>query len=89
MPTYTFRDKNTGDEWTERMSIAERETFLIENPHIEQKIVAIATVDSWGICGGAKPPADFSKYVLGKVRDNVPGAERSQFERRWSIPKEL
>ena len=89
MPTYTFINKENGDEWTERMTIADRDYFLEENPHIEQKIVAIATVDSWGISGGARPPADFQKYVLGKVRDNVPGAERSQFERRWKIPKEI
>lgn len=89
MPTYTFFRKDTGEEWTERMSIAERETFLNENPDVEQKIVAIATVDSWGIAGAAAPPSDFSKYVLGKVRDKVPGAEKALFERRWKIPKEI
>ena len=36
MPTYTFRDKNTGKEWTEELSISSRTEFLEKNPHVEQ-----------------------------------------------------
>lgn len=36
MPTYNFRDENTGDEWSEMMSMAEREVFLKENPEVVQ-----------------------------------------------------
>ena len=89
MPTYTFRNRETGEEWTDMMSIADREKFLEDNPHIEQKIVAVTIADPWSSMGAAKPPSDFSKYVLGKVRDKMPGAEKSQFERRWNIPKEI
>ena len=88
MPTYTWRNKETGEEWTERMSIAERETFLTENPNVEQKIVSIATVDSWGISHGAKPPADFMKGVIGKIKDKVPGANKDALEKRWHVPRE-
>jgi len=36
MPTYDFKDTNTDKEWTEFMSISEKESFLQANPHITQ-----------------------------------------------------
>lgn len=38
MPEYLFKDKNTGKEWTEWMSISERTEYLEKNPHIEQLV---------------------------------------------------
>lgn len=38
MPTYTFRDKNTGEEFDRLMSWNDRETFLKENPQLESII---------------------------------------------------
>ena len=35
MPTYTFRDSD-GYEWTDVLSMSEREVYLTENPHITQ-----------------------------------------------------
>lgn len=40
MPTYSFRDKNTGDEFDLFMSISELDKFLEENPHIEKLLSA-------------------------------------------------
>lgn len=36
--------------------------------------------------GIQKPPADFQKYVLGRIKDKHPN---SQIERRRSIPREI
>lgn len=36
MPTYLFRNKDTNEEFEEFMSISARETFLLENPNVEQ-----------------------------------------------------
>ena len=36
MPTYTFRNKETGRSTTQFMSVSERDTFLEENPKFEQ-----------------------------------------------------
>ena len=36
MPTYSFRNNDTGEEFTELMSISEREKFLEQNPNIQQ-----------------------------------------------------
>lgn len=88
MPSYTFRNKETGEEFTEFMKIAEMEDYLEKNPNIEHIIVSCALVDPANI-GVQKPPADFQKYVLGKIRDNAPGAAKETFGRRWNIPKEI
>lgn len=36
MPTYDFRNKNTGEICTKIMSIAAKEAWLLENPDMEQ-----------------------------------------------------
>lgn len=40
MPTYTFRDSKTGEEFDEIMMIAELDDYLNENPHLEQVITS-------------------------------------------------
>lgn len=68
MPTYTFRDKNSGEEWDDIMSISDKEKYLEENPHIEQLIFKKAL----GICDPVrlsvrKPDHGFND-VLKKVK---------------------
>lgn len=45
MPLYTFTDTTTGRVWDDIMTLSERETFLKENPHVEQSICAPPLVD--------------------------------------------
>ena len=40
MPTYSFRDKNTGEAFDAFMSISELDKFLEENPHLEKLLSA-------------------------------------------------
>ena len=40
MPTYSFKDKNTGDTFDAFMSISELDKFLEENPHLEKLLSA-------------------------------------------------
>lgn len=49
MPTYLFKDKETGDVWEEFMSYTQRQAYLEENPDIEPVITAPAIVS--GIAG--------------------------------------
>ena len=35
MPTYTFYDEKTGEEWDDMMSNPEREEYLNNNPHVK------------------------------------------------------
>jgi len=46
MPIYTFRDTNTNEVFEQSMKIAERETYLSENPHIKQVLTTVAFGDS-------------------------------------------
>ena len=88
MPTYTFYNKRTKETWSEFMSISEMEQF-IKKKHIQILPSAPAIVDPIGI-GITKPPADFQKHIIGRIKDKVPGAKTSgALERRWSIPKEV
>ena len=36
MPTYSFVNENTKEEFSELMSMSEREAFLSDNPNIRQ-----------------------------------------------------
>lgn len=44
MPTYDFIDTNSGEVFSEFMSISAKESFLQSNPHIQQKICATAII---------------------------------------------
>jgi len=86
MPVYTFENTDTGEEYDLTLSYDEMLKYLEDNPKINQ-VFRMNLVDPVGI-GVSKPPSDFSKYVLGKVKQ-VPGADTSTIEKRWSIPKEV
>lgn len=46
MPTYTFRNEETNEEFTTIMSMSEREEFLKSNPNIKQCLATPAFADS-------------------------------------------
>lgn len=86
MPFYSFEDTEDGTEFEIEMSYDELKTFLEANPTLNQTF-RMNLVDPVGI-GVTKPPSDFQKYVLGKVKQ-VPGADKAKLEKRWHIPKEI
>ena len=82
---YSFEDNDTGEEFTLEMSYDELKEFLKNNPNVNQTFVM--NLGDPIRMGVTKPPSDFSKYVLGKVKETHPlgGA----VERRYTIPKEV
>jgi hypothetical protein len=67
MPTYSFRDENTKEEFEQTMSNSERELFLEENSHIKQIFkVFPGVVDSVRI--GVRKPDDNFRDVLKKAK---------------------
>jgi len=86
MPRYTYEDEK-GEQFELDCSIAEMEQFEKDNPQYKRVFMPIAMVDPVGV-GVTKPPADFQKYVLGKVKQTAPGATAIA-NRRWTIPKEI
>ena len=87
MPNYSYRNKVTGEEIIVNMTMAEHDTYLDDKPDWEQMIIAANFVDPISI-GVTKPPADFQKYVLGRVKAAVPEAS-AVASKRWDIPKEI
>ena len=75
MPNYTWLNKETGEE------------FIKNNPHLQQVLRNFTMVDPVNI-GVTKPPSDFMKYVLGRVKEKTPGAT-AVGNKRWHIPREI
>ena len=48
MPTYSFRNNDTGEEWDEFFSISGKEEFLEQNKHIVQLPSLISIVSDVG-----------------------------------------
>ena len=80
MPNYTWMNKETGEEFTNTMSIAERDEYEKNNPQLQQVLRNFTMVDPVSI-GVTKPPADFQKYVLGRVKAAVPHADAVEIGR--------
>jgi hypothetical protein len=86
MPKYTFAHKDTSDEFELTMSYDELISYLNEHPELNQ-VFRMNVVDPVGI-GVSKPPSDFQKYVLGKVKEANPHAD-AVASKRWNIPREV
>jgi hypothetical protein len=46
MPTYTFRNVDTGEETEKLLTLSERETFLEQNPNMKQCLSVVSFGDS-------------------------------------------
>ena len=71
MPTYDFIDTKTGEEWTDMMSISEKESYLKKNKHIKQGIGKINIVSG---VGGVKTDGGW-KDMLSRIGDAHPGSK--------------
>lgn len=86
MPSYTYRNTETGEVFDLSMSISEMEKYEQDNPQHERVYDRLNIVDPTGI-GITRPPSDFSKYVLGKVKAANPKTEIGNG--RWGVKKEV
>lgn len=66
MPTYSFRNKDTGEVFDQIMRIAEREQFLIDNPHLESIITGAPAMGDSVRLGIRSTDSGF-KEVLSKI----------------------
>ena len=67
MPSYSFRNENTGEEFDEMMSNSDREVFLQENPHIKQIFKRFPGLGDPARLGRMKPDDGF-RDVLKNVK---------------------
>jgi hypothetical protein len=82
MPTYTFYNNQTCEQFDALMKISEREEYLNSNPHIQQIVSAPALVSGVGTTN--KVPDGF-KEVLSKVSEAHPDSSVSQKHGKKSI----
>lgn len=87
MPIYTVENTKTNECEDINCSYDDLEKLLKKNKHLQRVWKPIMIADPVGI-GVSKPPADFQKHVLGKIKDKTPGATAIG-NKRWSIPKEI
>ena len=75
MPTYTFYNNQTGEQFDALMKISEREEYLNSNPHIQQVVTSAALVR--GVSTSNKVPSGFND-VLQKVAEKHPTSPLAQ-----------
>ncbi len=72
MPTYRFRNKKTGKEWEEFMTIAEAEQKVKDDPNIEWMCGAPLIGDPWR--QGMRKPDSFWRDKLKEIKKRNPGS---------------
>lgn len=73
MPLYDFVDNKTGKEFSETMKIAEKEQYLLDNPHIQQIFIGVPPLIDPVRLGIRKIDNGF-KEVLQKIKSRAPGS---------------
>jgi hypothetical protein len=86
MPIYTIENTKTGECKDITVSYEDLEKLLLKKKYLRRVFKPIMIVDPVGI-GVTKPPSDFQKYVLGRVKEKTGGSAIAN--KRWTIPKEI
>jgi hypothetical protein len=74
MPTYVFRNKETGEQFEKIMKMSELDTFRQENPQVETVIQSVAFGDPTKLTSSRKFDTGF-KEVLQRIHEKTPGSE--------------
>tara|TARA_R100000231_G_scaffold91263_1_gene68848 strand:- start:290 stop:535 length:246 start_codon:yes stop_codon:yes gene_type:complete len=68
MPTFTFRNKKTEEVFEKKLKISERESFLSDNPNLEQIHTNINLGDPVRL--GVRRTDDGFREVMSKIHEN-------------------
>ena len=74
MPTYNFRNTQTGEEFEKFMGISARDEYLKQNPDLEPMIAGAPMICDPVRVGARKMDTGF-KEVLQKIHERSPGSE--------------
>lgn len=78
MPTYLFKNKDTGEQWEEFMGISAADKYLVENPHIERMVNGFPGMASSAMGASKTKPDDGFRDVLREIkRKSQQGISRS------------
>lgn len=74
MPTYTFKNKNTGEKFDKFMSLADREVYLAEHPELSTVLSAVPVIDPIRL--GIRTTSPTFRDLLKRAHDKVGGNHR-------------
>ena len=77
MPSYTFKNLNSGEEFTAIMSMNEREEFVANNPHMQQVFHSAPAVGDSIRLGLKKPDSGFRDRLKEIKKAHSRGLTRS------------
>jgi hypothetical protein len=78
MPVYQFHNKDTNKIEEYSMSYKDLDQFKKDNEHLEvyfsvESLPVLSDGMRLSTPGTGKPDSTFEKYVIGRIRDSVPG----------------
>lgn len=73
MPTYSFKNKNTGEVYSVYLTMKERESYLDNNPDVES-VIDYVVPSSEGVGHLKRKVGSGWKDVLKKIKDSNPGS---------------
>ena len=71
MPTYPFKNTDTGEEYELFMSMAERDRYLKRNKNVVQLLSSV-TIGDPVLMGITKPPSSFTDNIK-RMQAAIPG----------------
>lgn len=78
MPTYSMRNKDTGEVFTVTLKMAEREEYLNNNPHLEQILTNFPGVCDSIRLGITKPPDSFNDILKHAKKSHLHSTIRAR-----------
>ena len=78
MPTYNFRDRETGEITEKFFSLSLREEYLKDNPHLESVLLGAPSIGDPIRLGIRKPDNGF-REVLAKAKEAHPRGNVNTF----------
>lgn len=79
MPEYKFRNKDSGEEWLQWLTISERTALLDANPHVEQMIHGFPKYQDTVRLGRTKPDESF-RDLLSQLKKNNRGSNINDYK---------
>ena len=93
MPSYDFRNKETGEIETHTMSYKLLDEFKEQNPQLEQyhsteSLPVMSDGSRMSTPGVGKADSTFEKYVINRIKETVPGntlkeGHKTKMAREW------
>jgi hypothetical protein len=92
VPTYVFKDINTGELSEHVMSYTKLDDFKAQNPNLIRHMTSdnlpiLSDGMRMSVPGIGKPDSTFEKYVIGRMKESIPGntmgGHKTRGPREW------